>query len=189
MPIARGGRSDRIRADSHRLLMRLLLGLGLRGGRRAVVEPRPGEEGSAVALEAPLQQLPAQALAGDELDGEGERGYGSYRPAYEQQLDGDGLGVLAEEGDVDELVRPVVRALACPRGPRPRQRGADGGGAEEGEDRGGRAPAATAAATDACHMACPEARAAAPGRPKAGRGSAEAGVDERLLALRLRRRF
>src|SRR3954471_11837347 len=138
MPIARGGRSDRIRADSHRLLMPLLLVLGLRSGRRAVVEPRPGEEGCAVALEAPLQQLPAQALAGDELDGEGERGYRSYRPAYEQQLDGDGLGVLPEEGDVDELVRPVVRALACPRGPRARQRRADRRRAEEREDACGR---------------------------------------------------
>src|SRR3954466_13273307 len=176
MPIARGGRSDRIRADSHRLLMPLLLVLGLRGGRRAVVEPRPGEEGCAVALEAPLQQLPTQALAGDELDGEGERGYRSYRPAYEQQLDGDGLGVLAEEGDVDELVRPVVRALACPRGPRPRQRGADGGGAEEGEDRGGREPDTHADENEPGHVACPEARAAAPGRAQAGRGGAEAGV-------------
>src|SRR3954471_12064317 len=104
MPIARGGRSARVRGDSHWLLTRLLFGFRLRlGRRRAVVQPRPGEKGGAVALEAPLEQLAAQSLARDELDGECERGYRADRPADEQQLHRDRLGVLAEERDVDQL--------------------------------------------------------------------------------------
>src|SRR2546423_5512005 len=121
--------------------MRRLFGLGLRlrlWRRRAVVEPSPREERRAVALEAPLQELAAQALAGHELDGERERRDGADRPADEQQLDGDGLSVLSEEGDVDELVRLVVRGLARSRGPGAGQARADGRGAEQGENRAGR---------------------------------------------------
>src|SRR3954463_3195100 len=124
MPIARVGRYRQVRADSHGVLTVLLFG---RRRRLAVVEPRPGAEGGAVALEALLQELAAQSLPRHELDAERERGDGADRPADEQELDGDGLGVLAEEGDVDQLVRLVVGALAGPGRPGAGEARADGG--------------------------------------------------------------
>src|SRR3954452_7675429 len=176
MPIARVGRYGQVRADSHRVLtVRLFSGwrrLGL-GRRLAVVEPRPGEEGGAVALEALLQELAAQSLPRHELDAERERGDGADRPADEQELHGNRLGVLAEERDVDELVRLVVGALAGSRRPRAGQARADGGGAEQREDRAGREADAQAGEHEPRDVTRPEAHAAPERRPAPGGGVPE----------------
>src|SRR3954451_23136232 len=180
MPIARVGRYGQVRTDSHRVLTVLLFG---RRRRLPVVEPRPGEEGGAVALEALLQELAAQSLPCHELDAERECGDGTDRPAYEQELHGNRLGVLAEERDVDELVRLVVGALAGSRRPRAGQARADGGGAEQREDRAGREADAQAREHEPRDVTRPEAHAAPERRPEPGGRIPEAGFHERVLGV------